>query len=317
VQRDSVQSIITELQAECTSFGEKIRIKTNLLGKDLTTFAIGGPLACVLDIGDAAALCHLVEVLRAQQLRYRILGAGSNVLIDSEGLSSVVVRLGKEFQTAEFRAHGRVRVGGAFSLMRLSRLTATAALSGLEFAGGIPASMGGAIFMNAGAHGGECGEIVEEVTVVIPGEGIVVLSGSELCFSYRHAKIPEGAVVIGATLALVSSERELVEAQRSALLKERKLRQPLSAPCAGSIFKNPSGYAAGQLIEAVGLKGEKHGGAEVSALHANWIVNSSRTATSHDVLSLVNYCKAKVGTERGVQLEPELFSWSDKKSPSH
>jgi UDP-N-acetylmuramate dehydrogenase len=253
----------------------------------------------------------LLAWLDAEGVSWRVLGNGSNLLIDDAGIETCVIRLGKGFRFLREAAAGEFVVGGATSLMTISRELSDRGYSGLEFAGGIPASLGGAVRMNAGAHGGEMAQVLHSVTAVHGRGETVTLNAADLRFAYRHSELPPGAIVTEARLTLTPGDAQRSAELRAKFLAERKARQPLTVPCAGSIFKNPPGSkSAGALIESTGLKGTWNGGAQVSELHANWIVNPKRTATAAEVLQLITKCQEQVLAQHGVELHPELVVWS-------
>jgi UDP-N-acetylmuramate dehydrogenase len=296
-----------------TELSQLAPVRRDVLGSDLTTFAIGGELSLLVEPQDLSQLLAVSKFLAAADLPWRVLGAGSNLLISDQGVKAVVLKLGKGFRTLSSIEHGRVpgliEVGGAASLMTLSRSMSEQGLSGLEFAGGIPASIGGAVFMNAGAHGGEIGAVLKEVAFVIDGEEHRV-AAKTLPFSYRHSGIDPKAIVTSAIFELTPGDREKIIAHRAECLRERKLRQPLNSPSAGSVFRNPAPDApAGRLIESCGLKGQELGGAQISEMHGNWIVNPRRVATSKDVQELISLCIQTVNQMHGVTLRPEVVSW--------
>lgn len=297
---------IGALLARCSGVSARVGVP----GERCTTFSIGGPLAYLIEPDDVQSLCALVSALCREGVPYRILGAGSNLLIADEGIDDVVIRLGAGFRTIEEQNGGRFLIGAAASVMRLSRDLSSAGFAGLEFAGGIPASLGGAVAMNAGAHGGEFGDILERVGVVLPEGRYEELNRSSLAIAYRHGDIPEGAIVVKAVLQLTPSDGAVVAEKRARFLTHRKETQPLHLPSAGSVFRNPAGQYAGSLIERSGLKGVCRGGAEVSTLHANWIVNPGRTATAADVRHLIDKAIDTVQVDHGVSLVPEVRIWS-------
>lgn len=286
------------------------RIRHDVTGAACTTFAIGGAFEAFVEVEDLSELRCLLACLYSRALPYRIIGAGSNLLVSSQGLSGITIRLGRGFRTIDAAGAAVLRVGGACSLMSLTREVCEQGLSGIEFAGGIPASLGGAVVMNAGAHGGEMAQVVESVVVALPDGSIQEIAAPALSFSYRHSVLPQGAVVVTATLRLVEGDKDKIAARRREFLAERKARQPLKAPSAGSVFRNPSPLTpAGMLIEKAGMKGAAVGGARISDLHANWIVNEARSASDADVLELIELCQARVKSHGGVELVPELVRW--------
>ncbi len=287
--------------------GQELLSPRTVLGRDITTYSIGGPIKLFFEPNTVEELLLLVREFGTTR---KTIGAGSNILIDDEGVAIPVIRLGKGFKDIRTIVNGVIRVGAAASLMNLSRVTAEAGLSGLEFAGGIPASIGGAIMMNAGAHGGEMAQVITNIELITSEAEHLWVSPKEFAFAYRHSGIPESSIIIGAEYRLVPSEKEKVIELRKHNLEERKKRQPLSSPSAGSVFKNPlGGLSAGALIEQAGLKGRIEGGAQVSELHGNWIINPGRKATSRDVQYLMRECQNAVLQQQAINLETEVKLW--------
>lgn len=285
-------------------------VKRNTAGSACTTFAVGGPIEYLVEPHSEQAVAELLKTLSSEDRPYVILGSGSNVVIPDKGIGGIVIRLGKGLRYRKSLSETRFEVGAAMSLMTLSRELSEAGLAGIEFAGGIPASIGGAVRMNAGAHGDEIASLLRSVTIVTRDGRIESLSPAEVGFSYRHSNFPAGSIVVRAELELTSSDRQTTAARRSEFLAERKRRQPLTLPSAGSVFKNPAGtLSAGALLEAAGMKGERIGGAQVSILHANWIVNDERSASASDISALVKLCKERVLAKDGISLEPEILLW--------
>ncbi len=270
-----------------------------------TTFRIGGPADRFLRVGDVETLRAALRALEAEEVPYFVLGNGSNLLVPDEGLRGAVVKLEGQFRLARAGEKGRLLAGAGAPLSAVCLLAKELGLSGLEFAYGIPGSLGGALFMNAGAYGGEMRDAVERVFTL--EDGAVREYGLQACeFSYRHsAFMGRGAVILGAELRLSPGEPEQIGNAMETYMARRKEKQPLEMPSAGSVFKRPEGYFAGALIEACGLKGLAVGGAEVSEKHAGFIVNRGG-ATCEDVERLIGRIRETVLREKGVLLEPEL-----------
>lgn len=238
-----------------------------------------------------------------------VIGGGSNILFSDRGFQGVVVVLGKRFGSismapAVHEGEVKVVVEAGCSLMRLVNWCTEMGLSGLEFAAGIPGSVGGAISMNAGAWGGEMADVVDAITFVTPGGDVQRKTRSELAFSYRHLEKGADIVAIGEVL-LTPGSRESIAQKAKDVVARRKKFQPQGVASAGSFFKNPQGDAAGRLIEAAGLKGCSAGGAMVSPVHANFIINTG-SATASDVLTLMKTVQERVQQRFGVMLEPEV-----------
>ena len=288
----------------------RLIVRNDMRGAACTTYAIGGQFEAFADVPDLETLTQLVKVLAREGLPRRMLGAGSNLLLSSEGISGLTLRLGRGFRYSESQGAAGVRVGAATSLMTLSREVSERGLSGLEFAGGIPASLGGAVVMNAGAHGGQLSDMLQSVVVVLPDGSIQTIHSKDLDLSYRHSLLPKGAIVTELLLKLTPGDPVVISERRRHFLAERKARQPLQSPSGGSVFRNPSpDNSAGKVIEQSGLKGRMYGGAAISELHANWIINESRTASDRDIKALISLCQSTVKERLGINLKPELVMW--------
>ena len=270
------------------------------------TFKIGGPARLFVQPADRAQLCRAVALCKAQGVRYYLLGNGSNILFADEGYNGVVLDISSMQDTVE--VHGTQLTAGAG--VRLSALCKTAlehGLTGLEFAYGIPGTVGGAVYMNAGAYGGEMKQVLRSAAVLFPEEGIRTLSCEELNLSYRHSLLTEHpeAVVLYAEFELTPGDLETIRAAMRELMAKRKASQPLEWPSAGSTFKRPEGHFAGTLIDQCGLKGLTVGGAQVSEKHAGFLINRGG-ATFADMAELIRQVQQRVLEETGVTLEPEV-----------
>jgi UDP-N-acetylmuramate dehydrogenase len=277
-----------------------------------TSFGIGGPTDLLVYPADSDDLTALLREIRAQKLNYIVLGGGTNVLVRDGGFRGVAIslrRLNAIRVEREFRSLGGtyavVYAEAGAALAKVISFTANASLTGLEFATGIPGTMGGAVCMNAGTAEGEMGDVVETVTLLTPDGELVTRSKEEMDFGYRTANVPAGHVVLSALLHLRHDEKKQIEAKVKALMDRRKDRQPWGQPNAGSIFKNPLDESAGSLIESAGLKGKTVGHAQVSEKHANFIVNTGK-AKAADVLALMELVKQTVLDVHGARLEPEI-----------
>ena len=270
------------------------------------SFRIGGParlMACPASGAEAAALLRL---LREADAPVELMGKGTNLLVADEGLDAVVVRLGEAISGAELLPGDRVRAGAGISLAKLAVFAAEAGLSGLEFAHGIPGSLGGAVFMNAGAYGGEIKDVLESAEIALPDGTLREVPAEELELSYRHSALEgSGALVTAATVKLTPAEPETIRARMRELMEKRRASQPLDMPSAGSTFKRPVGGYAAALIDQAGLKGFAIGGAQVSEKHAGFVINRGG-ATFDDVLRLMEHIQKTVLEKSGVRLEPEV-----------
>lgn len=276
-----------------------------------TSFRIGGPADVFAVPRDRSDLSSLIRETAARKLPVFILGAGTNLLVRDGGFRGVVISMERISGIEEERRYRSI--GGVYCVVRaeagamLSRLLGFAAergLSGLEFAAGIPGTVGGAVCMNAGTSKGEIGDVIDSVTMISPSEE-VIKTREEMEFGYRRASIPAGHAVVETRLVLRLDDTERIKARVQDILKRRQQTQPLTLPNAGSIFKNPIDEAAGRLIEKAGLKGAAVGDAEVSERHANFIVNKGG-AKAGDVIRLMEMVQVRVFEVYGVRLEPEI-----------
>lgn len=270
--------------------------------KELTTLGIGGPANYFIEVHDVPMMQEALLFCREHQLPFFILGKGSNVLCDDRGFAGVVIA--NRIQSLNKINEQTWHVGAGYSFSLLGSQTARQGLAGLEFASGIPGSVGGAVYMNAGANGNETCQSLISVDFVTPDGQLHCLPASELFFGYRSSSFQqkEGAIV-GATFAL--KEFEGARQKQLDIIQHRKKTQPYDAKSAGCIFRNPTCGHAGALIEQSGLKGKKLGGAEVSTLHANFLINSDN-ATATDFLSLIDYVRQEVKLRTGFDLEHEV-----------
>jgi UDP-N-acetylmuramate dehydrogenase len=283
---------------------------------DYCTFRAGGKAEALLVASTRTELAKLMHWLCRNKVSWRVIGRGSNILVQSRGFGGIVIVLGGDFcsiDNIDDLETGsqvmKVRVGAGCSVARLVGWCSRHELSGLEFMVGIPGSVGGAISMNAGAWGCEIGESIETVSCIDP-EGIIHdVSKDKLDFSYRQLWFKEGslkdAIIIETVLRLKPGRQKEIITQCRKYLDRRRAKQPLGAASAGSFFKNPPGDSAGRLIEDAGLKGLCRGNAMVSTKHANFIVNTGQ-ATADDIVELMREVQEKVYIHSGVLLEPEV-----------
>ena len=260
-------------------------------------------MACPASGAQAAAL---LRFLRERGAPVELMGKGTNLLVADGGLDAVVVRLGEAISEAGLLPGDRVRAGAGISLAKLAVFAADAGLSGLEFAHGIPGSLGGAVFMNAGAYGGEMKDVLQSAELALPDGTVREVPAQELELSYRHSALEgSGALVTAATLKLTPAQPEDIRARMRELMEKRRASQPLDLPSAGSTFKRPAGGYAAALIDQAGLKGFAIGGAQVSEKHAGFVVNRGG-ATFEDVLRLMAHIEKTVFEKSGIRLEPEV-----------
>ena len=267
-------------------------------------FGIGGNAAAYFEVSTTDELAYVAQLKKRWEVPVAIVGRGSNLLVSDAGYRGIVVRLIGEFNRLKFDQN-RVDVGAGVSLPRLSKTAASRGLSGVEFALGIPGSVGGGLIMNAGAWGSNFGDLVERVQVMTDEGELIGLGHDDAQFSYRHSGLKPYFCVTGAMLTLTPGDVEEVDNLMQDLYNQKITSQPFAEENAGCMFKNPPGYSAGKLIDECGLKGYRVGGAEVSKIHGNFILNLDN-ATAQDVLSLVRHIQDHVKRERGVALEVEV-----------
>ena len=269
------------------------------------SFRIGGPADIFAEPDSEERLLSLCTILQDENVPWTVIGRGTNLLVCDEGISGAVIKLGDGFASA--RAEGtEITASAGISLSRLALLAQRGGLTGLEFAHGIPGSLGGAVMMNAGAYGGEIKDVTVSVRALDPDGAIRTYSGNELDFSYRRSRFAEcGGVILSAVLRLTRGDGEEIERRMRELAEKRSGSQPLDKPSAGSTFKRPAtGYAAA-MIDGAGLKGFKIGGAEVSEKHAGFVVNTGG-ASFADVTAVMEHVQKMVLDKYGVHLEPEV-----------
>lgn len=274
-----------------------------------TSFRIGGNAEVMAFPKSACELSEVLRVSAALGCPQAILGAGTNVLAPDEGIPGIVICLKDALDGMELLPDNRIRVMAGVTMTRAGIFAANHGLSGMEFAHGIPGTVGGGVYMNAGAYGGEICQICESVDVMDMAGKLRTLSGSEMEFSYRHSRLEdEGGIVVSAVFSLQSGEPEQIKAKMRELQAKRSASQPLDKPSAGSAFKRPSqGYAAA-LIDQAGLKGYRVGDAAISEKHAGFAVNLGN-ATAADVKCLLQEVSDIVYQRSGIRLEPEVRIW--------
>lgn len=281
-------------------------IAENVSMADFTSFKAGGKARLMVSPRNREELRAVLRTLSQTDCRYMVLGNGSNVLVKDSGYDGVIVRIGDGFSGV--RREGDMLVCGAGTLMSVvARAALDEGLTGFEFASGIPGSAGGAVFMNAGAYGGEIKDILKRALVVAKdGSSERYMEAGELDMGYRHTALHEtGDVVTEIEMSLQPGSRDEIRAKMNELMNRRNEKQPVNYPSAGSFFKRPEGYFAGKLIQDAGLKGLTVGGAQVSELHSGFIINRGG-ATATDILQLMEIVQARVFDEFGVRLETEV-----------
>lgn len=287
------------------------RVDKNVNLSKHTTYRVGGVAKAFVYPKNVSSLITLLKILNMNNIKYKILGNGSNLLFSDDDFDGIIIKL-DEFNDVSFLSNNRIRVGAGFSLMKLSLMAAKKGLAGLEFAAGIPGTIGGAIFMNAGAYKSDMGYVVQQVKVLTPDFRVITLENREMDFHYRTSYLQKNPkyICLEVVLKLAKGEREAIEE----VIKERRNRrmesQPLEYPSAGSVFRNPEGYYAGQLIEELGYKGHRNGGAMVSSKHANFIINYDH-ATGREIRDLILEVHDKVLEKHGIdmKIEQEFVNW--------
>lgn len=271
-----------------------------------TTWKIGGPADILILPRSKEELVAAVQLVRKHQMPWTNLGRGSNMLVSDKGIRGVVIKPHRGLDYVRFEG-SLVIAGASYSLIKLSVMAGKEGLTGLEFAGGIPGTVGGAVYMNAGAHGSDVSRIFKSADIVLETGELVRYDREDMNFSYRHSILHEQkGVVVEATFELAEGDKKEVLAMMASY-KERRLRtQPLQLACAGSVFRNPPNDFAARLIQEAGLKGESLGGAQVSEQHANFIVNTGQ-ATAEDVLALMTHIQSTVQERYGILLVPEVL----------
>lgn len=271
-----------------------------------TTFQIGGPVAVMAFPNSPEQVGEILKIARRYEIMPMILGAGSNILAPDEGLDTVVIELRTAMNRVEERSKGEFEAQAGAAMARLATFAMERGYTGLEFAHGIPGTVGGGVYMNAGAYGGEMCQVVTGVTAMDREGNLLEIPADKLDLSYRHSRfMNEDLVILSVRVKLEKGDREEIRAKMSELMTRRRTSQPLELPSAGSTFKRPAtGYAAA-MIEAAGLKGLRVGDAQVSEKHAGFVVNRGR-ATCKDVLQLMEQVQDRVEQDTGVRLEPEV-----------
>lgn len=274
-----------------------------------TSFRIGGPAEVMAFPQDRVQLAKLLKTSHLLDCKIRILGAGTNILAPDEGLDGLTVCLKDCLDGMERLPDGCIRVMAGVTMARAAVFAANQGLSGLEFAHGIPGTIGGGVYMNAGAYGGEIGQVCKRAEVMDLNGDIRVFTREALCFSYRHSRLEDSpGIVLSADFRLAEQPEAEIKAKMQELMGRRKASQPLDLPSAGSAFKRPVGGYAAALIDQAGLKGFRVGGAAVSEKHAGFVVNLGG-ATAEDVKSLLRQVSDRVYEASGIRLEPEVRIW--------
>lgn len=280
------------------------RFEENVPLAPYTTFRVGGPARLFAQPLTEKSLCQLLDRVGEMQIPCLLIGNGSNLLVRDGGFDGLVIHVGSALSQIQVEGTCITVQSGAL-LSKTASVAADHSLTGMAFAHGIPGSLGGAVYMNAGAYGGEMSQIVKSVRVWTP-EVIKTYAGSEMAFGYRHSRLmEENAVVLSAVLQLQTGDQESIRAEMKELMRRRKEKQPLEYPSAGSFFKRPEGHFAGALIEGAGLKGFQIGGARISEKHAGFMINADH-ATASDILAVMHEVQKRVYEQTGVHMENEV-----------
>jgi len=282
------------------------RILRNEPMKKHTTFRIGGPADVLVKPATITEIEQVLQCCEEQAVPYYVVGNGSNLLVGDEGIRGVVLQLGNDFSEVEVCEDDTIWVQAGCRLSKVANLAAEHALTGMEFAAGIPGTIGGAVMMNAGAYGGEMKDIIECVTLLTPDREVLILPQDQMEFGYRESIVSkENYIVLEAKLRLQKGEPEAIEAKMKEYSEARRSKQPLEYPSAGSTFKRPEGYYAGKLIMDAGLAGYRVGDAQVSEKHCGFVINCGQ-ATAKDVTAVMNDVIHRVAEAYQVELEPEV-----------
>ena len=279
--------------------------------KEHTTYKVGGIAKCFVYPKDVKALIKLLKYIKHYDINFKVLGNGSNTLFSDRPYDGVVIKLDK-LDSLDIKKNNNIVVGAGYNLMKLASLVARRGLTGLEFASGIPGTVGGAVYMNAGAYKSDMGYIVKRVKVLTPDFKVITMTNRELDFHYRMSFFQKHKeyICLEATLGLQKGDKDEI----AKVNKERKQRrletQPLEYPSAGSVFRNPEGLFAGKLIEDLGFKGLMKGGAQISEKHANFIINK-KNAKAQDIKELIEFTKEAVEDKYKVEMkiEQEFVNW--------
>lgn len=273
--------------------------------KEHTSFQIGGNADALIEAGSVDEIRTVSSWCKENGVRALVMGNGSNMLVSDEGIRGVVIKIGAKLSAC--RAEGEMLYAeSGILLSKLSKFALSNSLSGLEFAAGIPGTLGGGVFMNAGAYGGEMKDVVKSVTYLDEAGNLQTAGCEQLAFGYRKSMFSSGGkTILSCEMELKKGNPQTIKEDMAEYNRRRAEKQPLSMPSAGSTFKRPGGYFAGKLIQDAGLKGYRIGGAQVSEKHTGFVINAGG-ATAQDVMDLIEYIQKTVKEKFGVTLEPEV-----------
>lgn len=271
-----------------------------------TTMKIGGPADILIVPKHVAGIEKTLQLVKQYKTKWTVIGRGSNLLVSDQGIEGVVIRLGEGLDHLEVEKH-KVRVGSGYPLIKLSTLLSRQGLAGLEFTSGIPGSVGGAVYMNAGAHKSDISSVLSKALILFEDGTIDWLTNKELEFSYRASVLQtkRPGIVLEAVFQLQAGKREEIVRSMQNNKDYRRETQPWNHPCAGSVFRNPIPHFAGDLVEKAGLRGYRIGGAQISEMHGNFIVNTGG-ASAQDVLSLIELIKHTIKDKFDVDMHTEV-----------
>ncbi len=308
---ESLNNKIEQITAEAAALG--CYTEKGAILKEYTTFKIGGECDLLIQLNGEESFIKLIPMAERLGVPYYIFGKGSNLIVDSDGITGIVFVSGKEFAEISLIDETTILCTAGTSLSQLCRFALENELTGLEFAYGIPGSLGGAVFMNAGAYGGEMKDVVTSVKVMDVTGNVSEYSADKLDFSYRHSRFTEsGEIILSAVIKLEKGSKEAIKAQMDELMERRRSKQPLEFASAGSTFKRPEGSYASLLIDQCGLKGVHVGDAEVSTKHSGFVINKGN-ADFGQLMELIEIIKETVKEKTGYILECEPLIISDRK----
>lgn len=288
---------------------ERVSDKNILLNEPMmkhTTFRVGGPAKAFVSVDTEKQLSEIIPFLIKVEEPYYVVGNGSNILVGDRGYNGVILEIGSKFNKITVNDNTITVQAGAL-MSSVARIALENGLTGFEFASGIPGTMGGGVVMNAGAYGGELKDVVKNVKVMSPEGEMINLSGEDMRFGYRNSAIKTGPyIAIEITIELQKGNKDEIEEKMRSLNEQRRSKQPLEFPSAGSTFKRPEGYFAGKLIMDTGLRGFSIGGAAVSEKHCGFVINK-KNATAIDIYEVITEVQERVYDKFGVHLEPEII----------
>ncbi len=286
----------------------QVLINENL--KNHTTFKVGGPCEALVRVNNKEELIKALRLIKDENKNYFILGNGSNILVSDNGYEGIAIKLSGDFLNISVNEK-TITAGAAAILSRVAVAAKENSLTGLEFAHGIPGSVGGAMVMNAGAYDGEMKQVVKSVTLLNKNLETVVYSNAEMDFGYRHSALKEQPLIaLSVEFSLAEGDKNEIAEKMNTLMEKRRAKQPIDLPSAGSTFKRPEGNFAGKLIEDAGLRGFRIGGASVSEKHCGFVVND-KNATAKEINELIEEVIKRVKEASGIVLEPEVIRLGD------